>query len=55
MTFVLAALIALARMSNFPADPDMFWHVETGRWIVEHRAIPHTDVFSWYGSEAGLP
>ena len=27
-------------------DGDTFWHVATGRWIAEHRTVPHTDVFS---------
>jgi hypothetical protein len=31
------------------ADPDVWWHLRTGRWIVEHRAVPTTDCFSQYG------
>ena len=34
-------------------DPDVFWHVKVGEWIVEHRAVPWTDSFSEYG--AGRP
>ena len=30
-------------------DADMWWHLRTGQWIVEHRAVPHTDSFSWTG------
>lgn len=55
LLFLLASLVALGHMTTRVADPDMFWHVETGRWIVEHRAIPQTDVFSWYGESARLP
>jgi hypothetical protein len=29
-------------------DPDFFWHLATGRWIFEHRAIPVTDPFGVY-------
>jgi hypothetical protein len=29
------------------ADSDFFWHLTYGRWIVEHRALPTTDFFSW--------
>jgi len=27
-------------------DPDFFWHLNTGRWIVEHRSLPDHDPFS---------
>jgi hypothetical protein len=30
-------------------DPDMWWHLRTGQWIVQHRAVPHSDSFSWTG------
>ena len=32
-------------------DGDVSWHIATGQWIIEHRAIPHTDPFSftWAG------
>jgi hypothetical protein len=30
-------------------DPDIWWHLRTGQWIVEHGAIPTTDPFSAYG------
>jgi len=30
-------------------DPDIWWHLETGKWIVEHGALPTTDPFSSYG------
>jgi len=28
-------------------DPDFWWHVRTGQYIVETRSIPHTDLFSY--------
>lgn len=28
------------------ADPDFFWHLKTGQWIVEHMALPGIDPFS---------
>ena len=32
-------------------DGDVSWHIATGQWILEHRAVPHTDPFSftWFG------
>ncbi len=29
------------------SDPDLGWQLATGRWIVQHRAIPSTDVLSY--------
>ncbi|MCX7598350.1 MAG: hypothetical protein N2512_05720, partial [Armatimonadetes bacterium] len=34
-------------------DPDVWWHLATGRWILEHRQVPKTDPFSY--SAAGAP
>ncbi len=28
-------------------DNDFFWHLATGRWIVEHRELPITDPFAY--------
>ena len=30
-------------------DPDVWWHLQTGKWIVEHGTLPATDPFSAYG------
>jgi hypothetical protein len=34
-------------------DPDFWWHLKTGQYILETRSIPHTDIFSTFrfGSE----
>ncbi len=29
------------------ADPDLWWHLATGRWITENRALPAEDPFSY--------
>jgi tetratricopeptide (TPR) repeat protein len=29
------------------SDPDFWWHLKTGEWIWQHKAIPHTDPFSY--------
>lgn len=40
--FVAFALAALGPIRNY----DFFWHLATGRWIVEHRGLPMTDPFA---------
>jgi hypothetical protein len=40
--FAALALAALGPIRNY----DYFWHLATGRWIVEHRALPMTDPFA---------
>lgn len=30
-------------------DPDIWWHLQTGKWIMEHGTLPATDPFSAYG------
>lgn len=30
-------------------DPDIWWHLRTGQWIVEHGTVPMTDAFSSVG------
>ena len=40
--FVACALAALGPIRNY----DFFWHLATGRWIVEHRALPQVDPFA---------
>lgn len=57
----MQALI-LAMLYSFPvfvcarnatvADPDIWWHMRTGEWILRH-GFPHTDPFSSFG--AGKP
>lgn len=28
------------------ADPDVYWHIRTADWILQHHSLPHTDPFS---------
>src|SRR5215469_4986052 len=34
---------------NAGADNDIWWHLATGKWILQNHALPHTDPFSAYG------
>ncbi|HET9813505.1 MAG TPA: hypothetical protein VFP57_07605 [Sphingomicrobium sp.] len=48
---VLLIPAALGSSTTIFNDGDVSWHLATGQWILEHRAIPHTDPFSftWAG------
>lgn len=54
---LLAALFAVpivvtARPVGVPIlDPDIWWHLQVGQWVTEHRAVPETDPFSQIGPE----
>lgn len=55
LAVVALGLFAFAmRFRMATRDPDTFWHIATGRYIVQHGAIPTTDPFSWYGSAKQL-
>ncbi len=48
---LLAGLAVYAPLLFAPrallGDPDTFWHIATGRWIITHGAVPYQDVFSF--------
>jgi hypothetical protein len=53
--FVAAAVLA-ALVLFVPAvlnDGDTYWHLATGAWILDHRQVPHVDIFSY--SRPGAP
>jgi hypothetical protein len=43
----VAGLIIFLFTSSVFADGDTYWHLATGRWIIEHGRIPMTDPFSY--------
>jgi hypothetical protein len=28
-------------------DPDSYWQIAVGQWILDHQAVPHTDIYSF--------
>ena len=32
-------------------DLDVWWHLKTGDWIVQQRAVPHTGLFTWSAAD----
>jgi hypothetical protein len=47
--YVIPLLVTLRPVGTPVCDPDLWWHLQVGRWVVEHRAVPATDPFSAYG------
>jgi len=47
--------IYLDNVNGLPllSDPDTHWHIAVGNWMLEHRAMPHVDTFSF--TFAGKP
>jgi tetratricopeptide (TPR) repeat protein len=46
----LALIYALFAGLRTVGDMDLGWQMATGRWIIQHHAIPYTDVLSYTGS-----
>lgn len=34
-------------------DPDVWWHVRVGQWILQNHAVPHNGIFSQHAMEQG--
>ena len=51
LLFAVPALISVHSVG--PSDPDVWWHLRTGEWILQHHAVPHVDPFS--ATAAGKP
>ena len=45
---IAVALVLGAAITRLgpPGDPDTWWNLRTGSWILDHRAIPHADPWS---------
>jgi hypothetical protein len=42
-----AYLTLVTRMDLLLRDSDTYWHIAVGEWIIDHRALPHVDLFSF--------
>lgn len=50
LPFICAAtayLTLIAKMASLLRDSDTYWHIVVGQWIIDHRAVPHVDMFSF--------
>ncbi len=43
----------LAMTARSATDPDLWWHLRTGQWVVETGHVPHSDPFSFTRAEHG--
>ncbi len=50
-------LAVFAMTARISLDTDTWWHIRTGEWILENRAVPLTDPFSYtrYGEDWDYP
>jgi len=48
---VIGLLVFLSLMNGVTSpllgDPDSHWHITVGNWILEHRAVPYVDFYSF--------
>lgn len=52
LTCLILSIVAASFFSRL-WDPDFFWHLATGRWIVQNMALPEHDPFTpfFYGTD----
>jgi hypothetical protein len=50
---LMAALAVLAYLLGCYElfDPDIWWHVKSGQWILEHARVPRLDIFTFSSSD----
>jgi len=53
LTLLFAAPALMCVHAACANDPDIWWHLRTGEWILQHHAVPRVDPFS--GPNAGKP
>ncbi len=47
ITFVLAVAAYICGPLD---DPDLWWHITIGRWIIAHGTVPHVDYWTLFGN-----
>src|SRR5579883_997987 len=54
LVLLLAAVIYEARHVTAFSDFDIWYHLSTGTWILQHHALPHNGLFSQYSERTWL-
>ena len=44
-------LVAMIPATGAVSDPDFFWHLRVGQWIIDHHSIPTHDLFTYTVSD----
>ncbi|MHB8510295.1 MAG: hypothetical protein ACYDGR_16890 [Candidatus Dormibacteria bacterium] len=47
LVFGAVLLSAIPRALSPVNDPDFFWHLRVGQWILDHHRVPTTDLFTY--------
>jgi hypothetical protein len=47
LIFWISILAVFAMAAQVSIDSDTWWHLRAGQWIVQHKAVPRTDPFSY--------
>ncbi|MFI5221975.1 MAG: hypothetical protein ACHQK8_06605, partial [Bacteroidia bacterium] len=47
LPLILCYLVAIAFSLKNVREPDLWWQIKTGEWILEHKQVPKEDVFSY--------
>lgn len=47
LPFILCFLVVIAFSLKNLREPDLWWQIKTGEWIVENKQVPKTDIFSY--------
>ena len=43
--YLISLAFVLGTTWPWPRDPDIWWHLKTGQWVLSHQAVPWSDPF----------
>lgn len=49
LLWIIAAIYAGAYITGPLSDPDLWWHIVVGKWILAHAALPSVDYWNQFG------
>lgn len=47
LLLAVAALVAFGACVDVLQDPDLWWHLRLGQWILDNHAVPHAEMFTF--------